>query len=89
MAQEVFPLPEVGKIYNELFINYRLNAEQAGNVKLANYYAVKAYPTYLFLDSGGHLLYRTGDYLKAADFIAAGRTATAKKNESGTLNLKS
>jgi thiol-disulfide isomerase/thioredoxin len=86
MEQEIFPLAEVGKIYNELFINYRLNAEQDANVKLANDYAVKAYPTYLFLDSGGYLLYRTSDYLKAVDFIAAGRIAAAKKNESGSLN---
>jgi thioredoxin-related protein len=85
MEKEVFPLAEVGKVYNEFFVNYRLNAERGEGITLADNYAVKSYPAYLFLDSGGTLVYRTGDYMKSADFIYAARKAKAKKDETGSL----
>jgi len=69
MESEVFTLKAVAQIYNSSFISYRLNAERGEGIKLAGDYGVKAYPTYLFLDSLGNLFYRSGDYLKASDFI--------------------
>lgn len=75
MEQEVFPLKEVGQVYNHSFLNYRLNAERGEGIKLAKYYAIKSYPTYLFLDNAGNLIYRNGDYLKATEFIAAANEA--------------
>lgn len=72
MEKEIFTLKEAGQVYNQSFISYRLNAEQGEVKKLAQHYAVKAYPTYLFLDTEGNLVHRSGDYLKAPEFIAAG-----------------
>lgn len=85
MDKEVFPLAEVGNVYNEFFVNYKLNAEVGEGIELAKKYAIKAYPTYLFIDGKGILVYRTGDYMKAADFIDAARKAIAKKDENGSL----
>jgi thioredoxin-related protein len=79
MEKEVFPLAKVGKVYDSLFVSYRLDAEHGQGPKLAAAYAVKAYPTYLFLDSAGNLLYRSGDYMKASDLIAEGRKAASEK----------
>lgn len=85
MEKGVFPLPEVGKVYNESFVSYRLNAERGEGIKLAASYAVKFYPTYLFLDGSGNLIYRTGDYMEAVAFTDAARKAKAKQNEAGSL----
>jgi len=85
MEKEVFPLAKVGKVYDSLFVSYRLDAEHGQGPKLAAAYAVKAYPTYLFLDSAGNLLYRSGDYMNASDLIAEGRKAAAGKQAGETL----
>lgn len=58
MDKEIFPLKEVGDSYNALFINYRLDAEKGEGVALAKQFAVKAYPTYLYLDAKGSPLHR-------------------------------
>ena len=85
MEQEVFPLTEVGKVYNASFVNYRLNAEQGEGIELAKRFAVRAYPAYLFLDSSGTLVYRTGDFMQAAEFIAAGKLALSKGAEAAVV----
>ncbi|MEZ2336364.1 thioredoxin family protein [Mucilaginibacter sp. RCC_168] len=85
MEKEVFPLVEVGKVYDSLFVSYRLDAEHGEGPKFAAAYGVKAYPTYLFLDSAGNLLYRSGDYLKAPAFIAEGLKAASAKQAGETL----
>jgi thioredoxin-related protein len=85
MEKEVFPLANMGKVYDSLFVSYRLDAEHGQGPKLAAAYAVKAYPTYLFLDSAGNLLYRSGDYMKASDLIAEGRKAASAKQAGETL----
>jgi thioredoxin-related protein len=85
MEKEIFPLAKVGKVYDSLFVSYRLDAEHGQGPKLAAAYAVKAYPTYLFLDSAGNLLYRSGDYMEASELIAEGRKAASKKQAGETL----
>ncbi|RYE15517.1 MAG: thioredoxin family protein [Sphingobacteriales bacterium] len=88
MEKEVFSLKEAGEVYNAAFINYRLNAERGEGIKLAADYAVKAYPTYLFLDSAGNLVFRSGDYLPVQDFIEVGNAAAAKNKEHGLAQME-
>ncbi|RZM22284.1 MAG: thioredoxin family protein [Pedobacter sp.] len=85
MEQEVFPLAEVGKVYNASFVNYRLNAELGEGIELAKRFAVRSYPAYLFLDTSGTLVYRTGDFMQAAEFIAAGKLALSKGSEAAVV----
>jgi thioredoxin-related protein len=85
MEKEVFPLAKVGKIYDSLFVSYRLDAELGEGPKLAAAYGVKSYPTYLFLDSAGNLLYRSGDYMTASNFLAEARKVVSKKQAGETL----
>lgn len=86
MDSDIFPLPQVGEVYNKLFINYRLNAEKGEGIQLAKQYSIKFYPTYLFLDDAGNVLDRSGDYQPAVTFIALGKRAAAKKDERGNLS---
>jgi len=86
MDSDIFPLQEVGELYNKLFINYRLNAEKGQGIQLANQYAVKSYPCYLFLDHAGNVLDRDGDYQSQVAFIALGKRASEKRNAGGKLD---
>ncbi|MGF1923862.1 MAG: thioredoxin family protein [Bacteroidia bacterium] len=86
MDRDIFPLPQVGDLYNKHFINYRLNAEKGEGIQLAGQYAVKSYPCYLFLDSAGNVLDRDGDYQSQVAFVALGKRALEKKIAGGNLD---
>lgn len=77
MDKEVLPLPNVGQRYNDAFVNYKLDAEKGQGVALAEQYAVRAYPTYLYLDAEGNLLHRAVGFVEAPAFIAHADQATA------------
>ena len=70
MDKEVLPLPEVGERYNEMFINFKLDAEKGEGPDLAEQYEVRAYPTYLYLDSEGNPLHRAVGYFSPSAFLA-------------------
>ena len=48
MAKQIFPQQKVGEFFNTKF-----NAEKGEGVNVAKRYSVKAYPTFLILDSDG------------------------------------
>lgn len=56
MDKFVFPQEEVGSTYNESFINVKLNAEKGQGPKIADTFNIRAYPTFLFLNSEGSLV---------------------------------
>ncbi|MBS1565660.1 MAG: thioredoxin family protein, partial [Bacteroidetes bacterium] len=69
MAAEVFPLPEVGKKFNGDFVNYKIDAEKGEGVEIARMYEVTAFPTYLFVNGDGKLVYRATGYNDAGKFL--------------------
>ncbi|WP_324673250.1 hypothetical protein [Hymenobacter sp. GOD-10R] len=50
--------PEVSKQLNARFLNYRVAFDTPAKAQLAKRYAISMYPTYLYLDTDGTLLYR-------------------------------
>ncbi|HTO17097.1 MAG TPA: thioredoxin domain-containing protein [Edaphocola sp.] len=58
MAAQLFPTKEAGDLYNPNFINFKIDAEKGEGIDLATRYKVEGYPTNLFLDSEGNVLYR-------------------------------
>lgn len=75
MDKDVLPAKEVGDRYNDLFINYKIDAEKGEGVMLSGKYSVRAYPTYLYLDPQGYLLHRAEGYFEAPAFIAQAEKA--------------
>lgn len=75
MAANTFPDEEVGKFYNEHFVNYKLDMEKGEGPALKMKYKVTHYPTYLFLDSQGNLRYRKVGYMAPEVFIQEGKAA--------------
>lgn len=79
--------PEIVKLYNKNFINYSLNYNDSAAVPLIKKYKTTVYPTYLFIDSLGNLVYKetsgstsTSKYFGMSDKALAaqisGRTLT-------------
>lgn len=56
MANEVFTLPEVGRVFNAKFINLKVDMEKGEGVELAKRFKVSAYPTLLLIDSEGNVV---------------------------------
>ncbi len=81
MAAEVFPMENVGQLFNASFVNYKFDAEKGEGVALAKQYGVRSYPTYLFVDGDGKLVYRTSGYMPAAPFLKEAETALQERND--------
>lgn len=56
MAKNVFTLPQIGKFFNEHFVNYKLDMEKGEGIEIAKKYGIKAYPTLIFIDAKGNLI---------------------------------
>ncbi len=78
-----FADPTVGEWAKKKFIAVKVDAEKGEGRRLAQRYAVRAFPTILFLDPSGNELdrisgvYPPQDFIGAGDAILAGRTAIA------------
>lgn len=58
MDKNIFSKEEVGNVYNNKFVCYKLNAEKGEGVDIAKKYNVKVFPTFLYIDGNGKLLYQ-------------------------------
>jgi len=58
MDQDVFSLKDVGDLYNEKFINFKVDVEKTSGANIAALFQVQFYPTLLWLDEKGKVLER-------------------------------
>ena len=87
MSTDIFPLETVGKVFNENFICYQIDAEKGEGIALAKKYGVKAYPTYLFIKGDGNLFYLTVGSMPEKSFIAVPKTALDEMNDPKPLAI--
>ncbi len=87
MAAKVFPLEEVGKVYNKRFINAKFDMEKGEGPGLARRYSVMAYPTYLFVDGNGDIVHKGIGYIPQDAFLALADAATGE-NSLGAMNKR-
>ena len=69
MMREVFPQKEVGDFMNEKFVCIKLNAEKEGK-ELAKLYKVKAYPTFIGIDTNKNIIFTKVGGSSADTFVA-------------------
>lgn len=93
MDANVFPKEEVGKFYNDNFINvkYQFDSTTKDSPETKENYAdvsflrkeynVKAYPTYLFFNSNGELVHRELGASDDAKFILKGKNALNQQTQ--------
>lgn len=86
MSKDIFPLENVGKVYNASYICYQIDAEKGEGIEVAKKYEVKAFPTYLFIKADGTLFFRTLGAMDAKRFIDVSNTALSELNNSKPLS---
>ncbi len=86
MNANVFPEPEVGSMYNENFINVKLDMEKGEGIDFAKQYNVNAFPTLLFINGKGEMVHKSLGARDADKFITLG--LEAMDDESNLLGLQ-
>lgn len=86
MDKEVFVDSMVAEYFNEHFVNLKLDMEKGDGVENAKKYDVKAYPTFLFINSGGHLLHKGMGYMLPEDLIALAVSAQNPSTQLASLS---
>ena len=72
MKMTTFRSKAVGEQYNPSFINISLNAEKGDGHDLALKYQIRGYPSFLFINPDGKVIYRTDGFFKAKSFTELG-----------------
>lgn len=85
MSRDVFPQEKVGDFYNENFVNVKIDMEKGEGILFAKAYNVRAFPTFLFIDSNGKMVHKGLGSQSADKFIALGESATDPDQQLGTL----
>lgn len=88
MAAKVFPLQAVGDYYNAHFVNLKLDMEAKENIEIAKKYEVKAYPTYLFLNSDGEVVHRALGGMSETTFVNVAKKANDPENNALAITKK-
>lgn len=89
MVLTVFPLPQVGEVYNKNFVCLKIDAEKGEGRELAKKYGIHSYPSYIFVNpKTQELIHRSGGNKPAADFIADAEGALNPKLSSVYLTEK-
>lgn len=88
MDKNVFTKEEVGNFYNANFINTRIDMEKGEGVGLAKKYGVRAYPTYLFINGDGEVVYRVTGYYEPDDFVNIGKEAADPSKQVAVLQKR-
>lgn len=69
MDNNVFNQTEVAKKLNRNFVNYKVDAEDAGGVNTALKYRISAYPTCVFLTPEGEVIHRIEGMIPQEPFM--------------------
>lgn len=79
LAANVFPDPRLGSVFNEKFINIKIDAEKGEGPAFAKKNNVKAFPTLLFLDADGEVIRTVVGGRSVEDFITIANGLNAFK----------
>ncbi|MEO7174506.1 MAG: thioredoxin domain-containing protein [Saprospiraceae bacterium] len=82
MSSQVFILPDVGKFYNENFINVKMDMEKGEGPQFGSKYPVRSYPTFLFINPDGAVAHQAVGGRGGEEFIALGDEALKKTDTS-------
>lgn len=75
LAKNVFPKKEVGDYYNANFVNLKMDMEKGEGPELLKKYDIKGFPTLLFMDPTGKVLFKRVGGGSAEDLIADAKLA--------------
>lgn len=88
MAKKEFPKKEMGDYLNPKFVCLKMDMEKGEGVNLGNRYDVNCYPTYLFLNDKGEVLFRMSAYMDVKRFIEETEKGLADTGNGVTAMMK-
>lgn len=88
MDANVFVAGPVADYYNATFINMKIDMEKGEGVELGRKYKVSSFPTFLFIDSKGEVVHRTGSRMPMEDFLEEGKNASDPKRRINYLTAQ-
>ncbi|MBK7475184.1 MAG: thioredoxin family protein [Haliscomenobacter sp.] len=74
MAQNVFPDPQVGALFNSNFVCIKIDMEGEEGLRFQKTYPVSAYPTLYFIDFDGSVLKKVIGAQRADGFFSIGKS---------------
>lgn len=80
MDKDVFTDRQIGKLFNDNFINLKIDGEKNNGPNLIALYGVTVYPTLLFLDEKGRVLERKEGAAYHTELEELAYNAIAKRN---------
>ncbi len=83
MSKSTFMDKEVAALYNDKFVNLKMDMEKGDGPELLQRYGIVAYPTLLFLNSDGEVVHKALAFHDAAQFLTLGKTALAGEQTLG------
>lgn len=69
----------VGSFYNENFINVAFDGEKTEGLKLMSQFHLRGFPSLLFVDATGKIMYQSGGYQNANKFLELGNLVLKRK----------
>jgi len=75
MAKDEFTQQKVGTLYNDNFINFKLNIKEGIGISLAKKYSISFLPTLLFINTKGYDVYREKGFHNADKLVELGKNA--------------
>ncbi|RKO72352.1 DUF255 domain-containing protein [Sphingobacterium puteale] len=79
MEGNVFNQSQVVQYFNTKFINVKFDCEAGEGIAIAKNYQIRSFPTYLFINGDGELIYRTQSKMEANEFLEQGQRANMRE----------
>jgi len=90
MEKQVFPQKDIYSFFNESFINVELfddfNKPDSAIKKLQSKYGIVSQPTFIFIDSTGEVIHKSG-YKEKNDFLLVGQQAISSDNYRSWISI--
>lgn len=88
MDAQTYTNAAVAAYYNANFINVKYDMEKGEGPKLAELFQVTAYPSLIFINAEGKMLYKAVGFKPATSFVELGKTAKDKAAQFFELKQK-
>lgn len=88
LQNTVFPTKEAGDLYNQNFINFKIDMETQSGIEFGTKYPVSAYPTLYFISNKGEVIQTHVGGADLKRFIEIGKEALSQNNYNPELEAE-
>ncbi|WP_312076875.1 thioredoxin fold domain-containing protein [Chryseobacterium sp.] len=85
MDKNVFTQKSVGDYFNKNFVSSRIDMEKGEGREIAQKFAVRSYPTFLFLNGDGELVSQNYGYMEPSLFLSMAQDVNGGNSKGGSL----